>query len=80
MPLTAELDTPVLLLDMPAMEANLHCMAEFFQEGPARLRTHYKNHKCPALAHCQLVAGVAGAGITCAILREAKALVRHGVS
>jgi D-serine deaminase-like pyridoxal phosphate-dependent protein len=60
------------------MEANLKRMAAFFAEGPTRLRPHYKNHKCVALARRQLAHGAVG--ITCATLGEAEALVRGGIS
>ena len=62
---------------MNAMEANLKRMAAFFAEGPTRLRPHYKNHKCVALARRQLAHGAIG--ITCATLGEAEALARSGI-
>ena len=62
---------------MDAMEANLKKMAAFFAERPARLRPHYKNHKCIALAQRQLAHGAIG--ITCATLGEAEALARNNI-
>ena len=62
---------------MDAMEANLTRMAAFFAAGPTRLRPHYKNHKCVALAKRQLAHGAIG--ITCATLGEAEALARSGI-
>src|ERR1700760_3526125 len=62
---------------MDAMEANLQHMADFFAVGPCRLRPHYKNHKCVALARRQLAHGAVG--ITCATLSEAEALARNGI-
>ena len=73
----SEIDTPALLLDLDAMERNLAKMAGFFSAGSTRLRPHYKNHKCPALARRQLAAGAIG--MTCATLSEAEALVAHGI-
>ena len=73
-----EIDTPALLLDLDAMERNLSKMARFFESGPTRLRPHYKNHKCPALAHRQIDAGAIG--MTCATLAEAEALVANGIT
>jgi D-serine deaminase-like pyridoxal phosphate-dependent protein len=73
----SEIPTPALLVDMDAMEANLKYLADFFAEGPCRLRPHYKNHKCVALARRQLAHGAIG--ITCATLGEAEALSRNGV-
>jgi D-serine deaminase-like pyridoxal phosphate-dependent protein len=62
---------------MDAMEANLKKMAAFFAEGPAKLRPHYKNNKCVAIAKRQLALGAIG--ITCATLGEAEALARSGI-
>jgi D-serine deaminase-like pyridoxal phosphate-dependent protein len=73
-----EIDTPALLLDLDAMERNLAKMARFFSAGRTRLRPHYKNHKCPALAHRQIEAGAIG--MTCATLAEAEALVSAGIT
>jgi len=73
-----EIDTPALLLDLDAMERNLTKMARFFARGPTRLRPHYKNHKCPALAHRQIEVGAKG--MTCATLAEAEALVSNGIT
>lgn len=74
-PLT-ELDTPTLLLDRAASDRNLAKMAAFFQKRPAKLRPHFKNHKCVTLAKRQLAAGAVG--MTCAKLGEAEVLVDHG--
>ena len=73
-----EVDTPALLLDLDAMERNLTKMARFFSAGATRLRPHYKNHKCPALARRQIDAGAIG--MTCATLAEAEALVSAGIT
>jgi D-serine deaminase-like pyridoxal phosphate-dependent protein len=73
-----EIDTPALLLDLDAMERNLAKMACFFNAGSTRLRPHYKNHKCPALARRQIDAGAIG--MTCATLAEAEALVSNGIT
>ncbi|MHB8867069.1 MAG: alanine racemase, partial [Pirellulaceae bacterium] len=75
-PLT-ELDTPVLLLDRAASDRNLATMAAFFRDRPAKLRPHFKNHKCVTLAKRQLAAGAVG--LTCAKLGEAEVLVDHGI-
>jgi D-serine deaminase-like pyridoxal phosphate-dependent protein len=72
-----EIDTPALLVDLDAMESNLHRMAGFFHDQPARPRPHFKNHKVPMLASKQIEAGAVG--MTCATLREAEILVDHGI-
>src|ERR1700751_2313708 len=69
--------TPALLVDLDAMESNLHAMAEFFRDRECKLRPHFKNHKAPLLAWKQIRAGAIG--ITCATLREAEILVEHGI-
>ena len=71
-----DLDTPTLLLDRAASDRNLKKMAAFFRDRPAKLRPHFKNHKCVTLAKRQLAAGAIG--ITCAKLGEAEILVEHG--
>ncbi len=73
----AEVDTPALLLDRAASDRNLVRLAEFFQNRPAKLRPHFKNHKCVTLAKRQLAAGAVG--MTCAKLGEAEILVDHGI-
>ena len=59
------------------MESNLKKMAAFFGEGPTRLRPHYSNDKCIALAKRQMELGAIG--MSCATLGEAEALVRSGI-
>ena len=72
-----ELETPALLVDLPRVENDLARMAASFRRRPAKLRPHFKNHKCPDLAARQLASGAVG--MTCATLEEAKRLVHHGV-
>src|SRR3984885_2547637 len=72
-----EIDTPALVVDLDAMESNLHRMAGFFHGQSTKLRPHFKNHKAPVLAARQIEAGAIG--MTCATLREAEILVDHGV-
>ena len=67
-----------LILDLAACDRNLARMAEFFRDRPAKLRPHFKNHKCVTLAKRQLAAGAIG--ITCAKLSEAEVLVAGGVA
>jgi D-serine deaminase-like pyridoxal phosphate-dependent protein len=75
----ADIPTPALLVDVPAMERNIRRMAEFFTEGPCRLRPHFKAHKTPEIARRQLAAAPTGArpggsctGLTCATVSEAE--------
>lgn len=52
-------------------------MAAFFNRGPTRLRPHYKNHRCVALAKRQIESGAIG--MCCATLGEAEVLARNGI-
>lgn len=72
-----QIQTPALLVDLDAMEFNLHSMASFFAARSCSLRPHFKNHKSPMLAWKQIRAGAIG--MTCATVREAEILVEHGV-
>jgi D-serine deaminase-like pyridoxal phosphate-dependent protein len=73
-----DIDTPALLIDLPAMESNLAKMAKFFEGVPANLRPHVKTYKAtPELARLQLNAGAVG--VTCAKVSEAEVLVRAGI-
>jgi D-serine deaminase-like pyridoxal phosphate-dependent protein len=73
----ADLDTPVLMVDLDLLEANIARMARALEAGRARLRPHYKTHKTPAIALKQLEAGAIG--ITCAKVEEAETLVYAGI-
>jgi D-serine deaminase-like pyridoxal phosphate-dependent protein len=73
-----ELDTPALVIDLPAMERNIRRMSSFFAGKRAQLRPHAKTHKCAIIAQKQLDAGNA-VGITCAKLGEAEVLVAGGI-
>ena len=72
-----ELDTPALLIDLDALEANLAEMAAVAARAGVRLRPHTKTHKSPEIARMQLQAGAAG--ITCAKLGEAEVMADAGL-
>ena len=67
----ADIPTPALIIDVAAMERNIQRMAEFFAEGPCKLRPHFKAHKTPEIARRQLAAG-SWVGLTCATVAEAE--------
>jgi D-serine deaminase-like pyridoxal phosphate-dependent protein len=69
--------TPALLVDLSALDSNLRKMGAFFGEGTTRLRPHYKNHRCMAIAKRQIELGAVG--ITCSTLGEAEALIKGGI-
>ncbi len=72
-----EIETPALVMDLDALDANIATMAGFLRKGPVRARPHFKNHTILALAARQVKAGAIG--ITVARVRHAEALVDHGI-
>jgi D-serine deaminase-like pyridoxal phosphate-dependent protein len=72
-----QLNTPALLLDLDAFEANIAAMARFGAARGLGLRPHAKSHKCVAVAKAQVAAGALGA--CCATLGEAEALAAAGI-
>ncbi|MCX8100253.1 MAG: DSD1 family PLP-dependent enzyme [Geminicoccaceae bacterium] len=72
------LDTPALVLDLDAFEANLAAMAAFARAQGVKLRPHAKTHKSVTVARRQLEAGEV-VGFCCAKLGEAEALARGGI-
>lgn len=70
----AEIPTPALLLDVPALDRNIARMARFFSTLPCKLRPHFKAHKTPEIARRQLAAGSVS-GLTCATVSEAEVAI-----
>jgi D-serine deaminase-like pyridoxal phosphate-dependent protein len=66
------LNTPALILDLDAFEANVAAMASFGRRHGLALRPHAKTHKSADVARAQLAAGAVG--LCCAKLGEAEAL------
>ncbi|MEW6018561.1 MAG: DSD1 family PLP-dependent enzyme [Pseudomonadota bacterium] len=66
------LNTPVLVVDLDVLEANIAAMARKAAAGGARLRPHAKTHKSVDIARRQVAAGAFG--LCCAKLGEAEAL------
>lgn len=73
-----QLNTPVLVLELAALEANIAAMAGFARRAGIALRPHSKTHKSPEIARRQIAAGAAG--ICCAKLGEAEAMVEAGIA
>lgn len=76
MPL-ADVDTPALLLDLDAFEANLDTLDQTLQGHAVRVRPHAKSHKCARIALAQMARGAVG--VCCQKVSEAEALVDGGV-
>lgn len=73
----SEIDTPALLIDLDAFEANLDRMAALLAPTKARLRAHAKTHKSPVIAHLQIARGAVGQCVQ--KVAEAEALAWSGV-
>src|ERR1700730_11064819 len=52
-----EVDTPALIVDLDALEANLDHMAALAAAAGAKVRPHAKTHKSPVIAHMQMARG-----------------------
>lgn len=77
-PHVAELDTPQLLIDLDAVDANVrYLLAEGRRRG-VRVRVHFKSLKCTGLARHVATAGPDG--FVCAKLNEAEALAGAGIT
>lgn len=72
-----DLDTPALVVDLDALEANIETMQRTVGRNGIASRPHAKTHKTPAIAHMQLETG--SVGICVAKIGEAQALFEHGV-
>ena len=73
-----EIDTPALVIDLAAFEANLDRMAAALEGTGVRLRAHAKTHKSPVIAHQQMARGAVGQCVQ--KVGEAEALAWGGVS
>ncbi len=71
------IDTPALLIDLDAFEANLARMASLLDPTGARLRAHAKTHKSAVIAHLQMKSGAVGQCVQ--KVAEAEALAWAGV-
>ncbi|CAN5723363.1 D-TA family PLP-dependent enzyme [soil metagenome] len=76
MTLIGDLDTPVALVDVDVLEANLARMAERVAGTPVTHRPHSKTHKTRQVAERQRVHGARG--FTVAKLGEAEAMAEAG--
>lgn len=74
----ADLNTPVLVLDIEALDRNIAAMASLAAGHGVALRPHAKTHKSVDIAHRQLAAGAVG--VCCAKIGEAEVLAAGGVT
>lgn len=71
-----ELETPVPVVDMDRMEANITRLQTYLDENKIANRPHIKTHKIPSIARLQMEAGAVG--ITCQKVSEAEAMADAG--
>src|SRR5436305_11052697 len=71
------LDTPALLVDLDALDANIARMAQCFRRNGVNWRPHTKGIKVPQIAQRLIDAGAIG--ITCAKLGEAAVMAAAGL-
>jgi D-serine deaminase-like pyridoxal phosphate-dependent protein len=73
----SELDTPLLCVDVVAMQRNIGAMAQFIAARGKQWRPHMKCHKSPTIALKQLAAGAIG--VTCGKVSEAEVMAAAGI-
>jgi 3-hydroxy-D-aspartate aldolase len=73
-----EIDTPALLIDLDAFEANLDRMAALLAPTGVKLRAHAKTHKSPVIAKLQMARGAVGQCVQ--KVAEAEVLAWGGIS
>ena len=74
----ADLNTPILVLDVEALDRNIAHMAGLVAERGVRLRPHAKTHKSVDIARRQIAAGAVG--VCCAKIGEAEVLADGGIA
>ncbi len=72
-----QLPTPSVLVDVDALCRNIRAMQDACDRGGVKLWPHIKTHKCVEILRLQLRQGAAG--ITCAKIGEAEAMLPSGV-
>jgi D-serine deaminase-like pyridoxal phosphate-dependent protein len=73
----ARLATPCLVVDLAAAERNIARASEYFAARKAKLRPHFKAHKCTELMRRQIDGGNC-VGVTCATAYEGELLASKG--
>jgi D-serine deaminase-like pyridoxal phosphate-dependent protein len=72
----AELETPVPVVDIDRLEANIARLQAYLDKHKIANRPHVKTHKIPAIAKMQMDAGAIG--ITCQKVSEAEVMASAG--
>src|SRR5699024_106810 len=76
--LMADIDTPSLILDLPAFEDNLRAMQALAERHDVALRPHAKAHRCPEISRRQIALGAQG--ICCQKVTEAAVFIEAGIT
>src|ERR687897_2273493 len=71
-----DLETPVPVVDLDRMEANITRLQAYLDEHRIANRPHIKTHKIPAIAQMQMDTGAIG--ITCQKVSEAEVMADAG--
>jgi D-serine deaminase-like pyridoxal phosphate-dependent protein len=72
-----QLDTPVAVVDLDRLEANIAGLQRYLDQHGIANRPHIKTHKIPAIAHMQVDASAVG--ITCQKIGEAEVMADAGL-
>ncbi len=72
-----EIETPALVVDLDAYEANLDAMAACAKQAKIALRPHAKTHKSPLVGLDQVARGAVG--VCCQKVGEAEIMVQGGL-
>lgn len=75
----SELDTPVLVVDLDALDFNIEAVHSRFRKGGVKLRPYVEAHRCPAIAHKQLAAGGTIGGVGLASVGEGEVFAQYGI-
>jgi D-serine deaminase-like pyridoxal phosphate-dependent protein len=73
-----QLETPVPVVDMDRMEANISRLQAYLDDQHIANRPHIKTHKIPEIAWMQIKAGAVG--ITCQKVSEAEVMAEAGLT
>ncbi len=73
-----ELETPVPVVDIDRLEANISRLQRYLDKRGIANRPHIKTHKIPAIAQMQMDAGAVG--ITCQKVSEAEVMADAGLT
>src|SRR4030042_4384097 len=73
----ADLDTPVVLIDLEKLMSNIREMNELARKAKVKLRPHTKVHQSADIAEMQIAAGACGVEV--GNVPQAEAMVKQGI-